>query len=253
MRTVRVIGIGAGDPEFLTVQAVEALKTVGTFFVLDKGAASSDLTVARAEVCDRFLGVGRYRMVTVTDPPRDRSAGDYPAAVEVWRDDRALALEQALAKELDEGGCGGILVWGDPSLYDGTIRVLDTINARGELPLSYDVIPGISSVQVLAARHRVTITRTAGAVGVTTGRRVAAGKHDEDADLVVMLDADLACARFRGQDAELYWGAYLGSPDEILVAGKLDDVLDQVVEVRAAARARKGWIMDTYLVRRSFG
>ena len=55
-----------------------------------------------------------------------------------------------------------------------------------------------------------------------------------------------------GQRAELhvYWGAYLGTPDELLVAGPLDEVADDILRVRAEARGRKGWIMDTYLLRR---
>ena len=45
-------------------------------------------------------------------------------------------------------------------------------------------------------------------------------------------------------------GAYLGGPDEILRAGRLPEVAADIDATRAAARARKGWIMDTYLLRR---
>ena len=48
----------------------------------------------------------------------------------------------------------------------------------------------------------------------------------------------------------LYWGAYLGTPDEILVSGPLAEVADEVVRVRAEARERKGWMFDTYLLSR---
>ena len=37
MRKLLLIGIGAGDPEQLTVQAINAMNTVDAFFVLDKG------------------------------------------------------------------------------------------------------------------------------------------------------------------------------------------------------------------------
>ncbi|MFI5958024.1 precorrin-6A synthase (deacetylating) [Cryptosporangium sp. NPDC051539] len=255
MRHIRVIGVGAGDPGLLTVEAVEALRSVEAFLVLDKGETTAELTATRQAILERFLGADGYRVVTIADPPRDRTADDYAGAVEAWRDARSMAVEHALRTEIGEKGTAGLLVWGDPALYDGTITMLDTIVARGQVPLKYDVLPGISSVQLLAARHRITLTRTAGAVRVTTGRRVAAGKHDdaEDADLVVMLDAHLACERFRGQGAELYWGAYLGTPDEVLIAGPLDEVMDHVTAKRARLRAEKGWIMDTYLVRRPTG
>ena len=60
------------------------------------------------------------------------------------------------------------------------------------------------------------------------------------------------CA-FRGIDPEgvtIWWGAYLGMPDEILIAGPLAEVAERIVEAREAARAAHGWIMDAYLMRR---
>ena len=38
-----LIGIGAGDPEHVTVQAVRAMNEVDVFFVLDKGGDRSEL------------------------------------------------------------------------------------------------------------------------------------------------------------------------------------------------------------------
>lgn len=253
MRRVLLIGIGAGDPEYLTVQAIGALNQVDVLFVLDKGSTSADLTIAREQICAQYITRHDFRTVTVADPPRDRTAARYAAAVDDWRAARAQVLEDALIAELGEHACGGLLVWGDPSLYDGTIRVLETIIERGEVPLDYAVIPGISSVQALAARHRITLNRTAGAVQVTTGRRLAAGLPHGTDDVVVMLDAELACRAYADQDIEIFWGAYLGTPDEVLVAGRLGAVIDELERTRRELRARKGWIMDTYLLRRSPG
>ncbi|GAA2578749.1 precorrin-6A synthase (deacetylating) [Dactylosporangium fulvum] len=248
MRKVLVIGIGAGDPEHVTMQAVTAMNAVDVFFVLDKGATTADLTEARRAICERYVTGREYRTVTLADPPRDRVAADYQGAVRDWRDERARILEEAIMAELGEDGVGGILAWGDPALYDGTIRILETITAHGEL--DYEVIPGISSVQALAARHRVALNRVAGPIHITTGRRLAAGWPEGCDDVVIMLDADLACRAYRDQDIDIYWGAYLGTPDELLIAGRLDKVIDQIESVRREARAGKGWIMDTYLLRR---
>jgi precorrin-6A synthase len=66
-----------------------------------------------------------------------------------------------------------------------------------------------------------------------------------------MLDADCSFATVEPAGVEIYWGAYLGTPDELLVAGPLAEVADDIRRVRAAARERKGWIMDTYVLRRS--
>jgi precorrin-6A synthase len=135
-------------------------------------------------------------------------------------------------------------------LYDGTIRTVETIVRGRRLPLDYEVIPGISSVQALAARHRVTLNRVGRPVHITTGRRLADGLPDWVDDAVVLLDAGPSCGHLRGQGFDIYWGAYLGTPDEALVAGALDEVLDQIVRTREELRGRKGWIMDTYLLRR---
>ena len=65
-----------------------------------------------------------------------------------------------------------------------------------------------------------------------------------------MLDGRTAFATLPDADLDIYWGAYLGTPDEIVVAGALRAVKDEICRRRAEARARKGWIMDTYLLRR---
>jgi precorrin-6A synthase len=51
-------------------------------------------------------------------------------------------------------------------------------------------------------------------------------------------------------DYDIFWGAYLGTKEEILVSGKLADVKSEIADKRAKARAANGWIMDTYLLRR---
>ncbi|CAA2158753.1 hypothetical protein MBRA_04003 [Methylobacterium brachiatum] len=247
-RQIRVIGIGTGDPEHLTLQAVRALSDVDAVFVLDKRAETADLVEIRKRVCAAHIR-NPYRVVTVEDPPRERHPADYGATVEAWHAARAERLEAAFAADLEAGQVGAILVWGDPALYDSTLRILDRIASRGRLTLSYAVIPGLSSVQVLAARHGVPLNAIGGPVLITTGRRLAAGWPEDADSVVVMLDGD---PRFAHLDPNLtiYWGAYLGSPDEILLAGRLGTVGDEIRKVRAEARARHGWIMDIYLLRR---
>jgi precorrin-6A synthase len=247
-RQIRVIGIGTGDPEHLTLQAVRALSDVDAVFVLDKRAETADLVEIRKRICAAHIR-NPHRVVTVEDPPRERHPADYGATVEAWHAARAERLETAFAAELEAGQVGAILVWGDPALYDSTLRILDRIASRGRLALNYAVIPGLSSVQVLAARHGVPLNAIGGPVLITTGRRLAAGWPEDAESVVVMLDGD---PRFVHLDPDLtiYWGAYLGSPDEILVSGRLGTVGDEIRTVRAEARARHGWIMDIYLLRR---
>jgi precorrin-6A synthase len=70
-------------------------------------------------------------------------------------------------------------------------------------------------------------------------------------DVVVMLDADCAFKNISEAAMDIYWGAYLGTQDEILVSGNLRALTEDIERMRTEAKARKGWIMDTYLLRRT--
>lgn len=250
MRRVFVVGIGAGDPDDITVAAVKVLRACDVLFVVDKPGARAELARARRAIVERHVPGGERRIVAVCDPERDRDAEAYVEAVEDWRRRRADAWEAALESRLPDGRRGAFLVWGDPAVYDSTLAVLGDVAARGSVAFELDVVPGVSAIAALTARHRIALNRVGGAVQITTGRRLAAGFPADADDVVVMLDAGCAF-RAVDPDVEIWWGAYLGTPDEILVAGRVGDVADEIVRARAAARERKGWIMDTYLLRRA--
>ncbi len=159
------------------------------------------------------------------------------------------AYATLIETELGPDDTGAFLVWGDPALYDGTIGILDDIRAAG-LEIDVDIVPGISAVQALCARHGIPLNRTGETVTITTARRVKRGEADNLSSFVVMLDSEGAWRRFIEEDAEIFWGAYIGMGEEILVAGRIADVADEIDRVRAAAREANGWVMDSYLVRR---
>ena len=253
VRTVYVIGVGAGDPEHVTVQAIKALNEVDVFFMLDKGDATSELVGLREEILRRYVTRPGYRVVYGHDPDRDRTGDRYGAAVQDWRRRRADLCERLLHAELADGQVGAFLVWGDPALYDSTIGIVEDLAGRGGTAMDWRVVPGISSVSALAARHRVSLNQVAGAVQITTGRRLRAGLPDGVDDVVVMLDAQAAFCSLGEQEKkslDIYWGAYVGTPDEILISGPVAQVADRIVALRTEARERKGWIMDSYLLRR---
>jgi precorrin-6A synthase len=180
---------------------------------------------------------------------RDAAAPCYEAAVREWHHQRAIAYENAIGQALGENERGAFLAWGDPCLYDSTLRILEHILARGGIAFDYEVIPGITSVQALAARHRIPLNRIGEPVYITTGRRLAAGLPAGTDNAVVMLDGQCAFKHVAGE-VDIYWGAYLGTEDEILVSGDLKERARDIERIRAEARARKRWIMDTYLLRR---
>jgi precorrin-6A synthase len=189
-------------------------------------------------------------VVEIADPRRDDS-GPYGENVRAWHEERAARWERAMATELAEGQHGAFLVWGDPALYDSTLRILEEVRARGEVPFDLDVIPGISAVQSLAARHQIPLNRVGNSVLVTTGRRLAAEWGDGERDVVVMLDAHCSFLQLDDGATTIYWGAYLGTEDEILISGTIAECGEEIRQARTRARAEKGWVFDTYLLRSS--
>jgi precorrin-6A synthase len=251
MKRILIIGIGAGNPDYVTIQAVNALNEVDVFFVMDKGIAKEKLIALRREICRRFIKGNDYRFAEATSPQRERDVADYRASVEDLNDHKQVVFERLISEEMKDGECGAFLTWGDPTLYDSTIRIVDSIIKKGAHELVYEVIPGISSVQALAAQHKIPLNRIGESIEITTGRRIAEGFPNNVDSVVVMLDAENAYKRFADQDIDIYWGAYVGTPDEILVSGKLKDVMGDIERIRAEARSANGWIMDSYLMRRN--
>ena len=253
MKRILIIGIGAGDPDYLTLQAVKALNQADVFFVMDKGAAKEKLIALRHDIIEQHVQRRDYRIVEATSPERQREGVAYLNAVETLNQDKQAVFEHLIADELSDGQCGAFLVWGDPALYDSTMRIMDAIAQSGRHAFEYEVIPGISSVQALAAKHRIALNSIGQPVQITTGRRLAEGFPDKVDSAVVMLDAQHAFREVIDEDLDIYWGAYVGTPDEILVQGRLTEVADEIERVRTAARERHGWIMDTYLLKRRGG
>jgi precorrin-6A synthase len=66
----------------------------------------------------------------------------------------------------------------------------------------------------------------------------------------VMLDKGGAFTAIDPKDVTIWWGAYVGMPEEVLIHGPLAEVSDHIRATRAARRAEHGWIMDIYLLRR---
>jgi precorrin-6A synthase len=237
---IRIIGIGMG-PQHVTPEAADALRSADYVIAARKREDDGLLTARRA-----IAGTFGIEVVEVDDPERDRAdPADYPGAVAVWHAARVAAYEQVLR---ERGGTAAFLAWGDPSLYDSTIRVVEQLAAR--MPIEYDVLPGISAPQLLAARHRIVLNEVGRPVHVTTARRLREAIAAGQAKIVVMLGGpDLDGL----DDWSIWWGANLGTPSEELAAGRVADVRDELAAARARAKAAAGWVMDICLLRRGAG
>lgn len=237
---VRVVGVGMG-PQHVTPEAAQALRSCDYAVAAEK-SGDDPLLALRRQICAEH----GLELVAVPDPERDRDdPGDYEAAVRDWHAARVTAYAEVLRTR---GGVAAFLVWGDPSLYDSTIRVAEAL--AEQVPLEYDVVPGVCAPALLAARHRVVLHPVGRPVHVTTARRLAEDVESGQTNLVVMLGDAAALGTLAGLTGwQLWWGANLGTDSEELVAGRLPDVLDEVRAGRERARERAGWVMDTYLLR----
>lgn len=249
MKQVLVIGIGAGNPEYVTVEAINALNSVDVVFLLDKGERKADLSHLRKEVCERYIKERSPRFVEVPSPER-AATSSYRQDVADWHAAKAEIFSHLIRNELKDGERGAFLVWGDPSLYDSSLRILEQVTVADPQLFQYEVIPSISSLHALAARHKIALNAIGESVLITTGRKLAEGGMPDVDAIVVLLDGGPGLDAIAGADGLIYWGAYLGTPDEILISGEIRDVIDEIRRVRAERRAQKGWIMDTYLLRR---
>ena len=125
------------------------------------------------------------------------------------------------------------------------------IAARLAPQLTIRVIPGITAVQALTAAHAIPLNDVGAPVTITTGRQLRANGWPDHVDtMVVMLDGEQSFTTLDPAQFDIWWGAYLGMAEEILIAGPLDHVQEQIITTRAAARDDHGWIMDCYLLRR---
>jgi precorrin-6A synthase len=247
MFDLTLVGIGTGNPDHLTLAAVHALNAADLILIPRKGASKADLADLRRAICANVVTNPTTQIVEFDLPMRDAGNPDYLARVDDWHDEIAKCWISAIASALGPSRSVALLVWGDPSLYDSTLRIA----ARLDPAPRVTVIPGITSMQALCAAHAIPMNDIAEPVLVTTGRRLRDGGWPEGVDtLVVMLDGDCA---FQGLDpagVSIWWAGYVGMAEEILFSGPLVTVGPQIMAARAAARAAHGWIMDIYLLRR---
>lgn len=238
MRHIEVIGIGAGNPDHMTLQGIAALQSASAVLALDKGDAKSDLLELRREIVEKHAP--GTPIISVTDPERDRNPDDYKAEVERWHQARAQLLIDAMPAE----GTIAFLVWGDPSLYDSTLRIIERMRGLG-LECTVSVSPGITAVQALTAAHGILLNRIGEDIRITTGRALREGSTS---NTVVMLDG--GAAWMHAPEAEIWWGAYVGTDKQVLRHGFVSDIGADLAQEKAALREKHGWIMDIYLLRK---
>lgn len=240
-----LIGIGTGSLSHITAEGMAAIRDAAVILLPEKGEGKDDLADLRRKIITQ--SDSRARVISFEYPVRDPDL-PYADRVSAWHDEIARRWQDALGGT-EPTGPVALLVWGDPSLYDSTMRIAQRLAPTPHIR----VIPGITAIQALTAAHAIPLNTINGDIRITTGRRLRESGWPEGAEtLVVMLDG--ACSFDGLKDIpglEIWWGAYLGSPDQLLCKGPLAKVSDQIQTLRGKAREEHGWIMDTYLLRKS--
>jgi precorrin-6A synthase len=249
MIELSLIGIGTGNRDHVTLQAIRAMNEADLILIPLKGEDKADLAGLRLEICRACVTNPATRIEAFDLPVRDAAIPDYLKRVTDWHDEISGVWQEAITGHLGGSGRVALLVWGDPSLYDSTLRIAERLALH--MPLRLSVIPGITAIQALCAAHAIPLNDLGAPVVITTARRLRDEGWPVGADtVVVMLDAGAAFDAIDPSGVHIWWGAYVGMQRQVLVSGPLAEASGQIRAMRAGARAEHGWIMDIYLMRR---
>ncbi len=244
MFDLTLVGIGTGNPDHVTFQGAKAIRSADLILIPRKGENKADLAGLREEIIQAVTDTPPQ--IAYFDTPKRRSDDGYLRGVDEWHDAIALRWQEAISAH-PKAQHVALLIWGDPSLYDSSLRIASRLNPQPETR----VIPGITALQALTAAHAVPINELGAPYVVTTGRRIREEGWPRDASKVaVMLDGECSFQSLEMKDYDIWWGAYVGMKEETLIQGPLAEVSGQILKTRAQARADHGWIMDVYLLKK---
>src|ERR1700733_14417566 len=209
-----LIGIGCGDPEQLTLAAIRAINAADLILIPRKGDEKSELAGLRRTICANVLTNDKIRIVEFDLPVRDAGDVDYRKGVDEWHDAIAATWSREIENNLGNRGRVALLIWGDPSLYDSSLRIARRLDPLPDIA----VVPGVTSIQALCAAHALPLNEIGEPFLVTTGRRLREDGWPSGVDtVVVMLDGGAAFQSLDASGLHIWWGAYLGMADQMIL------------------------------------
>jgi precorrin-6A synthase len=246
MFELSLIGIGTGNPDHLTAQGARAIREADLILIPRKGDDKTDLAELRQQIIAEVAGDTLPR-IAYFDIPKRRAEDGYLQGVDDWHDAIATLWQDCISAADPPPITVALLIWGDPSLYDSSLRIAARLDPQPKIR----VIPGITALQALTAAHCIPVNDIGAPFLVTTGRRLRDEGWPADTDtLAIMLDGQCSFQSLDKADYDIWWGAYLGMVEELLISGPLAEVREQILTTRASARAAHGWIMDIYLLKK---
>ena len=195
MKQLFLIGIGTGNPDHVTQEARRVLLQADLVLIPRKGADKADLTDLRRSICAAILPQQGGPRLVEFDLPRRGDSAAYLAEVDAWHDAIAAAWQAALHPHRGAQRVA-LLIWGDPSLYDSSLRIAARLDPAPQI----QVVPGITALQALTAAHAIPVNQIGAPFMVTTGRQLREAGWPPGTDTaVVMLDGQCA---FQGLPGE---------------------------------------------------
>ncbi|CUK06310.1 precorrin 6A synthase [Ruegeria denitrificans] len=244
MFDLTLIGIGTGNPDHVTFQGANAIRDADLILIPRKGENKADLAGLREEIIAAVTDTPPQ--IAYFDIPKRRAEDGYLRGVDEWHDAIALRWQEAIAAHPNARHVA-LLIWGDPSLYDSSLRIASRLDPQPQTR----VIPGITALQALTAAHAIPINDLGAPYVVTTGRRIRDEGWPANASKVaVMLDGECSFQSLDMEGYDIWWGAYVGMKQQILIKGRLTEVSEEILANRARCRAAHGWIMDIYLLKK---
>ncbi len=203
MLALSLIGIGCGDPEQLTRAAVRAINAADLILIPREGRRSPISQISGGRSARMSSPIRTTRIAEFDLPVRDAGEADYHKGVDDWHDAVAAAWSRTIASHLEGDGKVALLIWGDPSLYDSSLRIARRL----------DPLPGYRgrarhhSIQALCAAHALPLNDIGEPFLVTTGRRLREGGWPQGVDtVVVMLDGGTAFQSLDPAGLHIWWG-----------------------------------------------
>ena len=251
MNNIYLIGIGTGNPDHLTLEAKNLIETSDLILLPNKGSEKSDLLDLRRFICKQISKKSSLSIREFSMPIRDETNKNYLSRVDQWHKEIATcwsnAIKEFRRQEKVLNLNIALLIWGDPSLYDSSLRIADRLEPKPKIR----VFAGITSIQALTAAHKIPINDVGQPFTVTTGRKLReCGFPLGVKTAAVMLDGECSFRSLQEPKLYIYWGAYLGMENELILEGWVEEVSKKIIETRAKARNLNGWIMDSYILQK---
>ena len=239
-----LIGMGTGNPEHLTIEGIKTLKKMDLILLPKKNNQKKELLNIRKHICKTIIV--KKTIIKEYNIPSRTQKKSYKESVNIWHQKISENILKIIKKNHSEKNKLGFLIWGDPALYDSTLRIISNLKIKYKLK----IISGISSIQALTSAHSISLNEIGESVLVTTGRKLRGEMFKNSKSVLVFLDGEYSFKFLDLKHYYIWWGAYLGMKKQILIKGRLSEVYKKIISRKKKAQTVNGWIMDTYLLKK---